>query len=223
MQDAVAAFQVAPLWAQIGMVLFATMVVVALVEPSVRQRRFRRRFDAIAQGLGQQVRPSRELPTGFDVNVGDRTFAVTHDLRSTSRRGSYRGPAGYLLITATKLAGNRWSMHQVDVSKAGRIALRLKSGRHLTGDADFDARFLVMEEGLPVRNGWLNAPTHQAFARFLDEAPAPGVLWIREGELQFIMPEPWPRADGPTVRALLERQSALALALDRTAAGQLRP
>lgn len=86
MQDAVAAFQVAPLWAQIGMVLFAAMVVVALVEPSVR----RRRFDAIAQGLGQQVPPNRKLPIGFSVSVGGRAFEVTHDLRSTSRGGSYR-------------------------------------------------------------------------------------------------------------------------------------
>lgn len=80
-------------------------------------------------------------------------------------------------------------MHQVDVRKPGRIASWLTRGKHLTGDADFDARFLVVEDGLP-RDGWLDAPTRKAIARFLDEAPVEGVLWIREGELLFTMQHP---------------------------------
>jgi uracil-DNA glycosylase len=56
-----------------------------------------------------------------------------------------------------------------------------------------------------------------AIAQFLDEAPLPGVIWIREGELQFTMQSDWAGLDGGAIRALLERQGALVSALDRTA------
>jgi hypothetical protein len=120
------------------------------------------------------------------------------------------------LITATRLKSNRWSLHQVDISKPGRLGSWLASGKRPTGDADFDARFLVVEDGLPARDGWLDAPTRKAIVQFLDEAPLPGVIWIREGELQFTM-QNWTGLNGPAIRALLERQGALVSALDRTA------
>jgi hypothetical protein len=215
-QDAIAGFQSAPLWAQIAMVLFAAMVVVAIVEPTVRRRKFRRHFAAIARGLEQPPPSKRELPVAIRVRINDRDFEVRHDLRSTSRGGSYRGPTGHLLITATRLTSNRWSLHQVDISKPGRLGSWLASGKRSTGDADFDARFLVVEDGLPARDGWLDAPTRKAIAQFLDEAPLPGVIWIREGELTFTM-QNWTGVNGPAIRALLERQNALVSALDRTA------
>lgn len=218
MQDAVAAFQIAPLWAQIAMVLFAAMAAIAVIQPTVRRRTFRRRFDAIAQSLGQRAPTTRELPFGFSVSIGGRPFEVRHDLRSTSRGGSYRGPSGFLLITATRLTSTRWAMHQVDIKKLGKIGSWLVSGKRLTGDAEFDARFVVIEDGLPARDGWLDAATRKAIARFFDEASAPGVLWLRDGELSFTMPDTWPPADGVAMRALLEHQNALAAALDRTAA-----
>lgn len=221
MQDVIAAFGSAPLWAQIAMGLFAAMGLVAVVEPSVRRRRFRRRFDAIARALGHQPATSRGLPVAFSVSVEGRAFDVRHDLRSTSRGGSYRGPTGYLLITAAQLAGNRWSMHQVDISKPGALRSWLASEKRVIGDADFDARFLVVEDGLPARDGWLDAPTRQEIARFLNEAPLPGLIWIRGGELQFTMQGPSTSVDGPTIRALLQRQHALISALDRTAAARL--
>jgi hypothetical protein len=216
MQDAIAGFQSAPVWAQIAMGLFAALVVAALVQPTLRRRKFRRGFDAIARGLEQPPPSSRRWPAAFRVRVHERDFDVRHDLRSSSRGGSYRGPTGYLLITATRLASDRWSLHQVDISKPGRLASWLAGGKRPTGDADFDARFLVVEDGLPARDGWLDAPTRKAIAQFLDEAPRPGVIWIREGELQFTMQGDWSGLDGPAIRALLQRQGALASALDRS-------
>ncbi len=71
------------------------------------------------------------------------------------------------------------------------------------------------EEGSP--EAWLDAATREAIAQFFEQAPATGVIWIREGEVRFIMQDPWPAADGPDIRALLERQGALASALDTTA------
>lgn len=220
-QDAIAGFQTAPPWAQIAMVLFAAMVLVAFVGPSVRHRKFRRHFDAIARELGQGASSTRGWPVAFSVSVDGRAFKITHDFRSTSRGGSYRGPTGYLLIAATPLASDRWSMHQVDISRIGRLGSWLVSRKRLTGDADFDARFMVVEDGLPARDGWLDAATRTDIAQFLDMAPLPGVIWIREGQLLFTMQDPWTDVDGPAVRALLGRQGALVTALDRTTAARV--
>ena len=69
---------------------------------------------------------------------------------------------------------------------------------------------------MPVRDGWLDGDTRQAIVRFFDAAPLPGLVWIHEGELQFIMQEPWTGLDGQAIRGLLERQAVLASALERT-------
>ncbi|MBA2355581.1 MAG: hypothetical protein H0V80_13045 [Acidobacteria bacterium] len=110
-------------------------------------------------------------------------------------------------------------MHQVDITKLVGLLARLVSGRRrrLSGDADFDQRCLVIEDGVPVRDGWLDAATRKEIARFVDEAPLPGTIWIHDGALVFIMRDPWTGIDGPVVRALLERQGGLASALERTA------
>ena len=173
MQDAIAGFQSAPVWAQIAMVLFAAMVVVAIVGPTVRRRKFRRHFDAIARGLDQPPSSNRELPVGIS---GTR--------RRPRLRGQARSPKheqGQLVSRTdrtpvdhgTRLTSNRWSLHQVDISKPGRLGLWLARGKRPTGDTDFDARFLVVEDGLPARDGWLDAATRKAVAQFLDEAPLP--------------------------------------------------
>jgi hypothetical protein len=216
-QDAIAGFQAAPLWAQIGMVFFAFTVVVFMVEPSIRRRKVRRQFEAIARGLEQPQPAGRGWPAMFSITIDGRAFEVRNDERSSSRGSSYRGPTGFLLITVTRLASDRWAMHQVDMSVLDKRLAWLVSGKRLTGDAAFDARYLVVEDGLPVREAWLDAETRGAIARFFDAAPIPGLIWIRERELQFIMQTPWTGVDGPVMRALLERQAALASALDRTA------
>jgi hypothetical protein len=75
-------------------------------------------------------------------------------------------------------------------------------------------RFIVTEDKTPVRDGWLDGGTRQAIARFFDDVPLPGLLWIRQGELQFIMQNPWKGIDGQGIRGLLERQTVLASALE---------
>ena len=219
-QDAIAAIQVAPLWAQIAMGFFAVMVVIFFAEPPVRRRKFRRHFDAIAIGLGRQPPAGRGWPVVFSVDVAGCTFDVAHNFRQTDRSGPSRGPTGFLLITAGKLAGKRWSMHKVEVSKAGALGKWFASSKRLTGGADLNPSVLVVEDGVPARDGWLDAATRGEFARFLAEAPLDGVIWIRDGELSFIMQNPWKRIDGPGVRALLERQCALISALDRATAAR---
>ena len=222
MHDAIADFQLAPLWAQIVIVLFALTAVVSVVGRPLRHRRFRRRFDALARELGARPPSEGGWPVTFAVDIDDRTFEVKHDFRRTSSSSnSYRGPRGYLLITTTPLASERWSMHQADISKAGSFASRFISHKQPTGDADFDERFVVVEEGLVVREGWLDAATRQAIAGFLDAAPCAGVIWIRGGDLLFTMHDAWTGVDGQALRELLRRQADLASALDRTAAAQL--
>ena len=108
-------------------------------------------------------------------------------------------------------------MHQVDVRRLDAIFSRLVSGMRPTGDPEFDARFFVLEEGLPVRDGRLDEATHAQFARFFDQMPVEGAIWTREGELLFTIPEPWKGVDGPVMRSLLERQAALASVLGHRA------
>jgi hypothetical protein len=216
-QDAIAGFQSAPLWAQIAMGFFACTFLVMLVEPWVSHRRYRRQFDDIVRGLGQQPPRGGSWPFTARTTLGERQFEITYDLRRSGRGSSYRGPRGRLLITTTRLANPKWSMHQIDISRVEGLLSRLASRRRATGDPSFDGRFMVVEDGLPVRDGWLDAEMRTAIARFFDEARLPGVIWIREGELQFLMQDPWTGIDAPAIRALLEHQAALATALARTA------
>jgi hypothetical protein len=222
MQDAIAGFQSAPPWAQVGMVLFALLAVVMLVGPSVRRRTFRRHFDAIVRGLGQESPARGGVPAACQLTVEDRAFDIRYEIRLGGGGSTYRGPRGDLLITSTRMAGSRWAMHMIDIALLGGPLARLVSNRRATGDAAFDGRFAVVEDGLPVREGWLDAATRQEVARFFDGVP-PGLIWIRDGELQYLIPNPWTGLDGPVIRALLQRQAILASALERTAGARFSP
>jgi hypothetical protein len=216
-QDAIAGFQAAPLWAQMAIALFAIMVIVAIVEPPLHRWRYRRRFDEIVRGLGQATPRDGGWPVTSTVSVDGRAFELRYDIRAGGRGSSYRGPRGHLLTTATRLAGTRWPLHQVDISRLEGLLARFVASKRLTGDGAFDERFYVVEDGAPVRKGWLDAARRQAITRFFDETRLRGLIWIRNGELQFIIQPPWKGIDGPAMRALLGRQAVLAAALERTA------
>ncbi len=135
MEEAIVGFQAAPLWTQIAMALFACTAVFMIVGPSIRKRRFRRHYNAIAHDLGQPP-PEGDWPFAFRVAVEGRASEVRYDFRGTSSRGtsgSYRGPHGYLLTTATPLAGTRWPLHQVDFSRVDGMLSRLASALERTG------------------------------------------------------------------------------------------
>jgi hypothetical protein len=152
----------------------------------------------------------------FTVTVDGRPFEVRRELRSRSGGMShYRGPTGHLLVTSTPLAGRRWEMHQVDVVP-GRVPRLLGGPRRSTGDAAFDRRFVVAEDGLPVREGWLDAPTRAAITTFFDLPAATGPVWVREQRLQHLGDLPWGGVDFATLTTLLQRQAALATAFERT-------
>jgi hypothetical protein len=214
MQDAIAGFVEAPLWAQGAMVFFAVIAVLMVFGPSVAKRRFRRKFNAIAHALGTQPR-GKDWPYTASHQVDGRTFTLTHDYRGSGKGSSYRGPRGYLLTVSTPLAGSGWGMHQVDVMKVGGRLSRLIQRGTPTGDAEFDARFAVVEDGLPVRHRWLDADTRRALAAFFDIAPLDGTLWIREGVLSFIMCDPWTGLDGAAIERLLQQHATLAQALEQ--------
>jgi hypothetical protein len=217
LQDAIAGFQEAPLWAQIAMVLFAMAFVAMMVGPSLTRRKHRRHFAEIVRGLDAEVPANRDWPFITRIDVAGRSFQLRHDLRSSSRHSSYRGPTGHVLITATRLAGTRWSMHQVDLQPVAKWLSGLASRTRRTGDAEFDGRFIVREDGLPARESWLDAPTRQAITHFFATAPKAGALWIREGDMQFLIGQTWTDLDAPAVRRVMEAQAVLADALDRTA------
>ncbi|MEO6237055.1 MAG: hypothetical protein ABIQ52_08650 [Vicinamibacterales bacterium] len=220
MQDAVAEFLRAPLWAQIAMVAFALGLVVSVTGSFFAKRRFRGRFMAIAQTLGARVPNGSGWPATFPVTIDGRAFEIRHALVSTGRNSSYRGPHGHLLTTATRLYGERWPLHQVDISLMGKLISRITGGTPSTGDPGFDARFRLREDGLKVRAGWLDAAVRDEVTRVFDGIPSDSLIAIQEGELLITLREPWKGIDGTAVRALLGRQVALAAALQRTASGR---
>ena len=107
------------------MVLFGIMVVVAIVGPPVDRWRYRRKFAGIARGLGLQPPRGGGWPVTSAVSIDGRGFEMRHDVRGGGRGSSYRGPRGHLLIAATRLAGTRWPMHQVDISRLEGLLSRL--------------------------------------------------------------------------------------------------
>lgn len=216
-QDVVAEWVRAPGWARAGMVLFVVIAILMIFGPPLEAARYRRRFRALAAALGAPVKTPRDAPMSFSVSRDGRAFDVTYELKGGGRGSSYRGPRGHVLTTATTLASPRWSMHQVDVVGASRrLAWFGAVKRHQTGDAAFDARLLVLDEGLSVRDGWLDADAREALLRFADAAPVAGPLWIREGRVLYLMSE-WRGLDPPALQALLQQQAALTAALDRAA------
>jgi hypothetical protein len=219
MQDAIAAFLLAPLWAQSAMVAFALLLLVSVAAPFLTNRRFRRRFTAIAQALGARA-PRGNEPATIPVTIDDRAFEVRHVLMTSTRNSSYRGPQGHLLITATRLRGERWPLHQVDISIIGKLLARLGGAGHPTGDPDFDARFRVREDGLKVREKWLDAAVRAQVIHVYDGIPSDSLVTMQEGELRVTLRDPWTGMDGAAIRSLLERQVALAAALERTSSAR---
>lgn len=217
LQDAIAGFQEAPRWAQIAMVLLALTFVWMMLGSSLTRRKHRRHFTALVCGLAGSPPSSRDWPFISRLDAAGRSFQLRHDLRFTSRNSSYRGPTGHLLITATRLSGDRWKMHQADVQPITKWLSKWASRVSRTGDADFDGRFIVREDGLPAREGWLDTPTRQAITEFFAAAPKPGVIWIREGDLQYLISQPWTDLDAPAARRVIEAQAVLADALERSA------
>ena len=214
MQEMIEGIRVMPGWAQAGLGFFVLCFVVMIGEPMVKARRVRRQFRDLVRGLGVAEPAGEDAPAKVTTTSG-RPFEVRHYYRGASRGSSYRGPSGYLLITATTLAGERWPLHQVDVSKVeGRLA-RMLGGARATGDPVFDSRLMVVEDGQPVRDGWLDPPTRSAIGTFFDRASLPGILSVREGELLFTIQDPWKGADGATIRTLLEAQAELATVFER--------
>lgn len=215
-EDVVNGFGAAPPWAQAGMVLFALTAVAMFVTPGMTRRRYARRFAALAEGLGASTTRGDEFTEWLSVEVGGRPFEVRRELRMRGGGASYRGPTGYLLITSTPLASNRWAMHQVEVLQGRRPSLFGKAPL-ATGDEAFDARFLVRQDGDPVRDGWLDAPTRAAVTALFDTPGAAGSLAVEEQALRLLVTEPWDGIEPASLRALLHQQAALATALERTA------
>lgn len=216
MADALAGFLAAPLWAQVAIVLLAGAFAVMMVAPRVTQRRHAAALAALAAAAGARTSRRDEFTEWFTLEVDGRAFEVRRELRSSSRGGSYRGPTGHLLVTSTPLAGSRWSAFQVDITP-GRVPSWLGGPPHATGDAAFDGRFVLKQDGVPVREGWLDAPTRAAVSAFFDEPAATGPVWVQEQRLQHLADATWPRLDLPALTALLRLQAVLATALERTA------
>ncbi len=214
MDDAIAAILVAPVWAQIGMAFFALTFVVMLVGPSLSQRRYAAKFASLAAAAAAPTTRRDEFTEWFTIAVDGRSFEVRRELRV--RNSSYRGPTGQLLVTSTPLSGSRWEMHQIDVAP-GRVPKIFRRPTLSTGDPAFDGRFVVIQDGVPVRERWLDAPTRAAFVAFFDAPAATGPVWVQDRQLQHLAGDEWVKLDLAALTSLLRQQAILATALERTA------
>jgi len=218
MQDLLAGLQAAPFWAQMAMAFFALMVLVMAIEPQVGHRRARRRFAALAAARGATITPGHDaFAASFSLAHAGRSFAVKRELRGGPRGSSYRGPRGHLLIVETPLAGSRWTSHGVDIAQRGSLAKVLTSPMK-TGDTVFDDRFTVWQDGVPVREGWLDQPARSAVTAVFD-LPAiagDGTLWVQEGRLQFLSDRPG-SIDDAALASLVAAVATVAAQFERTA------
>jgi hypothetical protein len=218
-QEALAELARAPVWAQLMIALFVLMTLAGAIVPSMSTWRHRRRFEVIAADLGQSATRADNGRHSLALTVEGRSFDVMLSYRGSgaqSSAASYRGPRGDLLELATVLRGNGWSMHQADIARVRKLADAI-SGTTPTpsGDAEFDESFRVLEDGLPFRQRWLDAPTRDAIRALFDVLPPHAIVWLREGHLVTIVPTPWTGVDGPAVRVILQRQAALGSSLER--------
>lgn len=217
MSELIAGLQAAPLWAQIGMALFVLAFLVMLIEPRLKRRKYAAKLTALATAAGAPTTRRDEFTEWFTIEVDRRAFEVRRELRVRGRgTTSYRGPTGHLLITSTPLSGSGWEMHQIDVMP-GRLPGFFGPTPLATGDTAFDNRFMTVQDGVPVREGWLDAPTRAALTTFFDAAGVTGRVWVQAQQLQHVAVEPWNVTDWATLHGLLRQQAALATALERTA------
>ncbi len=214
-QELLPAFQAMPFWAQIGVGFFVFTFLVMVVSPGVTRRRHAARLAALASAAGATTTSRDAFTEWFTVEVEGRRFEVRRELRSSGRGSSYRGPSGHLLITSTAIAGSRWEVYQIEVL-LGRLPTFFGPLPLATGDAAFDGRFMLRQDGVPVRAGWLDQPTRAAVTAFFDTPWVNGRVWVQEGQLQHLM-SPWVGVDHESLMRLLRQQAALATALERTA------
>lgn len=218
MTEFIDALRVAPLWEQTLVAVLVAAVVAITVAPSIRRRRARLAFEQLAEQCRVTVVPVDSVTAAFELNVAGRRFEVRRDWRSrafSEGSNSYRGPIGHMLVTSTPLAGSRWELHQVDVATLATSVRRASD--LLTGDEAFDARFRVRQDGVPVRDGWLDAATRAAVTRLFETPGVTGPVWVQGRSLQVLRPEPWTGLESQSaLTRVLEAQAALAAALERT-------
>jgi hypothetical protein len=203
----------APWWVQVGLSGGVAFVLYGLLGHGFKTRRYTKRFRELARAFGQ------DGADVFTTEVAGRQFEVKCQYRTDQGPvGTVRGPYGYLLVTTTSLRSPRWELHGVDFEK-GNVRLHKALGHALTttGDAKFDAQFIVREDGVPVRENWLDAPARAAIVRFYELPESRGTTWIQEAKLSHLIAAPWKGINESSLRELMTRQAALATELERTA------
>ena len=223
MQEAIDGFLIMPGWAQAALAFFVFTFVVMIVGPKVSQRRARQHFAALAEKRHARIEPGHDVfMASFSVEQAGRSFTVQRELRSSARGGRIRGPQGHLIVIKTPLNNSRWEMHGVDIAQRGALA-RLGGTAVRSGDAVFDQRFTVWQDGMLVREDWLDGRTRAAFTAFFDlpSVAGAGTVWVQEGRLQYIDDAPG-KLDDAGLTPILEQQAALATALEATAGGRGR-
>ncbi len=220
--DIVTEVAAAPVWAQVAMVVFAILSVMVITAPARQRREFGGKFEQLARGAGVAIARGRtRWPESFALTIDGRTLEVVHDYRSRGGGGSVRGPSGHVLMLRTSLRSPRWEVHGIEIQPG--VPAWLRSGAVSSGDAAFDARFYVRQDGVPVREGWLDPMTTDAVATFYNVAHADGPTWVSAQQLVHVVPPPWEYVLTTSLRQQLRALAGLASALERTAGYRVPP
>lgn len=206
---------VMPLWAQGGVAFFVLCLFVMLFEGKVVNRAAHKRFITLANGRRVSA-GNDEFTESFSLEHAGRPITVRREWRTAGGTTShYRGPRGHLVVIETALLHQNWKMHGVDIAQRGTVS-RWGTRPFRSGDAAFDERFTAWQDGVPVREHWLDAPTRKAFNGLFDAFNGDGTVWVQDGTLQYIIDTP-KKLDAALLAAIVDKQAALAAALETTA------
>jgi len=211
------ALRTAPLWAQILVPIVVLAMLASAIDKPRRRRRARETFARLAAQAGAPVTTVDWVTETFPLDLAGRRFEIRREWRTRGQSSThgYRGPVGHLLVTSTPLSGSRWELHQIDIATLDTAARR--STDPTSGDAAFDARFRVRQDGVPVRDAWLDAATCAAVTALFDTPGVRGPVWVQGQAVQVLHQEPWWDIDLAALTRVLHAQAAVAAALERTA------
>ncbi|HEX9986145.1 MAG TPA: hypothetical protein VGF69_22985 [Thermoanaerobaculia bacterium] len=178
-------------------------VVVYFVLRARGERKREGHFAALAAHRGAVVESFGVNAKRFFVAVDDRRV----DVRDAYRGGGIGGTSSgsHYLTIATPLRGRSWDLHSVKIGKR----FLSKSGE------PFERRFKVEDLGLPMPEQWLTADVRAGVEAVFAVGVAAAVIEIDAGELVHRAMASPVEVDAETLDSLVERQVALARAIER--------
>jgi hypothetical protein len=169
--------------------------------------RRRRRFVEMAERLGAPVERQGKFLSRFSVEAAGRTFEV-RDQHISGSTGAGWTPDWYL-VTETKLRGVS-ELHAVEIRPRAQGKASAASG-----SSALDEIFEIRDSGYPLPEGWLGGEVGRALLAFYAVPLYLEPLRLEESRLLHCSRHLLGKLGADGLRSLLERQAAVAKALER--------